>query len=773
MPARATLEHTNVDEILRCRHMWLARTGDAIYWVVFDKDGADVNLIDRRWCEDLAQIVTELERVRDAQAIVLWSAKKRSFIAGADVAVLLYELRTPEETATATRSLQALFDRIERLRPLTVAALGGVCLGGGFEMALACRRRVALASPSVKCGLPEVKLGICPGAGGTVRLVRLLGVVDALPLLVSGRILTGEKAIEAGIVDDLLPVSDYEFFNAVHAHVREILSAPAHYQPKRRMGFRKWLLHHTFIGRWMLYRYTMRQLSREVTGNLSAPFVIVDTILRSCVYAPQKALDAEAEALIKLGTSREATALQTVFVNNKNAKHKALTLAAPFGERSQDFPQYTAVIGAGEMGRGIAYLLSFSGIPVYLKDIYYRCLSDAKTTIHRLYEDAVFSRRKTLAEAKTNIQLMTTGVAPDDVKNAEFIVESVPEKLLDKHRAFAELEKVARPNAIIATNTSSQSIRTLTAKMKTPHRVVGLHFGNPAHKVPCVEVVRGKQTSDEAVAAACHVALKLGKVPVVCGDGEGFVVNRVLFRYLLEGCQLAEEIGSMEAVDKALADFGMLCLPGVQLDLLGFELVLVVCGVLHYAYHDRYPSPRLIEQFVDIGLNGKRQGGGFYTYDGAKKSVNPAISSFLAGPGFSKPSKEAGMERCIFGMINEAAYVLQDSMVESAAELDVLMVNFSGFAPMKGGPLYYADCLGLRFVVQRLEALQQTWGERFHPCPLLRTMAERGDRFYPGHPLGEEPTGPIVLKGVRPTLGEVTVWVSVLGLGLAMLWRWR
>jgi len=707
---------------------WIER---GLAHLVMDDPDRKVNLLDEAAIADLDAALSELEKNAGLLGVLLRSGKPGSFIAGADI----HAIAAVTERASVleiVRRAHAAFGRLASLACPTVAAIDGVCLGGGTELALACDSRVASDEPHTQIGLPEVLLGILPGFGGTTRLPRLVGVSAALDLILTGRSLDGRRAERIGLVARAVPGA----WLIEHAHRRlaELRGRPP---DRRRDAFRPrdaagWAIDGNPFGRALAFQRARSVTRARTGGNFPAPLAAIGVMEAGLGQPPEVGLKHEAEAVSDLAVGPVCKNLIRIFQLSERAK-KSPVVADPAIE---PLPvRRLVLVGAGVMGGGIAELASRHGIEVRMRDVQPAALTRALQTVRSIVDER--GRRRGRRDARTLARERDAQMArllptldPCGFGRADFAMEAVVEDLDVKRRVFAELEVRMRPEAILATNTSSLSVDALAEGLQHPERLCGFHFFNPVHRMPLVEVVRGRRTSDVALVTAVALARRIGKTPVVVVDSPGFVVNRILMPYLREAMHLLEDGYSVRDIDGSMKRFGMPMGPFEVLDEVGIDVALKVAGVLSRAFPDRMTPSPVLERLHQAGRLGKKSGLGFYRHQGGSRTPDPRIRAIV---GLERErtaqNPEALSERMVLAMINEAARCLDERVVDDAGSIDLAMVFGAGFPPFRGGPLRYADSLGVGRVGARLTALRAERGERFKPAALLSNLASAGETF--------------------------------------------
>lgn len=698
------------------------RVENRIAWVVFDLPGEKVNKLSSPVMEDLLRLLGELERLRDIDGAVITSEKDGVFIAGADVKQI-ESVRTREEALRGARQGQAVFQRVASLPFPVVAAIGGVCLGGGTELALACHGRIGSDHPRFQIGFPEVNLGILPGWTGTSKLPRLIGLQKALELILTGRALDARQAEKIGLLDAAVPHPQLAEQAAIL--VRK-LAARTDYRVlkrRRRPALLERLLEGNPIGRAIVFRQARRSVLARSGGHYPAPLKILEVVRKSRGGSLERALELETEAVADLVVTAVSKNLFRLFFLSEQAKKDP----GVAGEPASPAPlERVGVLGAGTMGGGIAWVVSSRDLPVRLKDVNPKALGAGLAAARRIYEGRKKRGRLTGWELDKKMTLIRPSLDWSGFGSVDLVIEAVVEDLEVKKSVFRELEPRVRPDCIIASNTSTLPISELARVLKDPGRMAGFHFFNPVDRMPLVEVIRGEATADRTIVALVAFAKRLGKTPVVVADGPGFLVNRVLGPYLNEAGHLLLETGDVEGIDRALTRFGMPMGPLRLLDEVGIDVAEKAGKVMAKAYGEDVASPGVSEKLVAAGRLGKKTGKGLYLHRGRKPVPDPEALRLL---GIERRRRVAGaeaVERTIYPMVNEAARCLAQGVVRSAGELDLAMVMGIGFPPFRGGLLRFAEEEGLSKIVEALARLSDRLGPRFAPSAALLEKAGSG-----------------------------------------------
>jgi len=697
-------------------------------WITFDDPERKVNVLTEAVMARLTEVIEETRRAAESgrvKAAVLRSGKPDTCIAGADVDAIA-ALEDPAEAERKIRAGQEIFTSVERLPVPTVFAIHGVCVGGGVELALACRHRVVSDSVTTRVGLPEVQLGILPAWGGTTRLPRLVGLPAALDLLLTGKLVDARKAHRIGFAGEILPAE--QFAERVEAFALRALDLPpGASRPSRGLVAR--LRDDTAPGRLAVLAAARKQVMDTTGGHYPAPLKILEILRKRMGGTVARSLQAEASAAAELVVGSVSKNLVHVFRLREGARKRT----GPDRPGARAAPvDALGVIGAGVMGGGIAQLAAATGIRVRMKDLRHDAITSGLKHARAVFDKAVERRKLGAREAAQGMERISGGLDWSGFAATDLVVEAVVERLDVKRRVLAELEGEVGAGCVLATNTSALSVDAMSEVLSRPERFCGMHFFNPVHRMPLVEVVRGSATAEDTIATVYALALRLGKVPVVVGDGPGFLVNRILTPYLNEAGWLLAEGVPVEAIDGAARAFGMPMGPLRLVDEVGIDVSTHAGANMHEALGARLqPAPPLVALGAS-GRLGRKGGQGFYRYeDGKEKGVDPSIYDALGTLAHRKrmPS-EVIRRRLVLPMINEAARVLAEGLVRSAGDVDLGMIMGTGFPPFRGGLLRFADSLHPRGVVGRMRALEAEVGPRFTPAPPLDELARDDRGFY-------------------------------------------
>ncbi len=706
---------------------------DGIGVLTFDMPGKAVNVLDENVINELDALLDELVTRDDLKALLITSAKEKNFIAGADITAF-DRIKDQAEGEAISKHVHRIFGKLSYLPYPTIAVIHGTCLGGGTELALACTYRIARDMPATKIGLPEVKLGILPGWGGTQRLPRLIGIQKALDYILTGRLVSASKAYRDGLIDRIIPAEfpdDYARKTALD-FAREVQKPAARKKieaRRRKSNMQALLLEKNPLGRRILFDQARKTVQKNTKGHYPAPMKAIEAVEKGMSTSLSEGLAVEAKFLGELIVSSVSKNLVRIFRMTEDLK-KDYGVDGFSGE-VQKFSR-AGVLGAGIMGGGIAQLLAYNDIPVRMKDINLAAIGKGMEQASKVFATAVKKRKLKPADMQRKLGLISGTTDYSGFEKVDLVIEAIIEKMEVKKAVFKELDGIVPEHAVRASNTSSLSVTEMAEATKRPGKVAGLHFFNPVHKMPLVEVIRGEKTADDTVASLVAFSRKLGKTAIVVKDRPGFLVNRILSPYMNEALLLLEQGQKIEAIDKAVVEFGMPMGPLTLYDEVGIDVTHKVAGILHQAFGDKaVPSP-ILEKMVDAGRLGKKSGSGFYQYNRKERQPDAEVYRVIAehiSTGETLPAFEI-QERCILVMINEAARCLEEEIVRHPRDVDIGMIFGTGFPPFRGGLLTYADNLGSSKVVELLEKYAEKYGDRFAPASLLQDMAKGDKKFF-------------------------------------------
>jgi 3-hydroxyacyl-CoA dehydrogenase/enoyl-CoA hydratase/3-hydroxybutyryl-CoA epimerase len=685
-----------------------------------------VNVISEGLLREMSDLVERLDNGESGvRAAVIISEKKGTWIAGADIEEFK-NFQTPADAEAASRAGSELLSRLERLRIPVVAAIDGAALGGGLETALACTYRIATDSPKTRLGLPEVNLGIIPGAGGTARLPRLIGLRAALDLMLTGKQLDARRAMKAGIVDEVVPAP--VLLEVASRQAMALADRTLQPRAARPQGSPQRIENLAPMRR-LIFSKARQGVMGKTHGLYPAPLRLLKVLERGLDKSVDEALDLEARAFGELAVTPEARSLVHVFFTSTAAKNDP---GLETDAKPKDVDQ-VAVVGAGFMGAGIAATSAEAGIQVRLKDV----KPEAAAKGLRTARESLTKRAKRKRLKKFQITALTDRVQPtteySGFHTSDLVVEAVFEDLDLKHRVIKEIEAAAGEGVVLGSNTSTIPITKLAEASARPDHVIGLHFFSPVEKMPLVEIITHAGTADWVTATAHAYAKKIGKTPIVVHDAPGFYVNRILSPYMAEAATLLQEGVRMEEIDRAMTGWGFPVGPITLYDEVGLDVAQKAGKIMAAAFTERMGTPpTVIEKMVEDGRLGRKNSKGFYKFgdDGKKAGPDEAVYGLIGNPAKKEMPKEEIQDRLGLIMVNEAVRTLEEGVLRSARDGDVGAVFGIGFPPFRGGPVWYVDQAGAQAVLDRLRALEARFGKRFAPAPMLEQMARDGRRFF-------------------------------------------
>lgn len=707
-----------------------------------------VNVFNESVMHDLDELLRHVDHDDSVVALVFRSGKESGFLAGADLKVLanLSSSREAEEICAAG---QTLMQRLESLRVPTVAVIRGVCLGGGLEFALACRYRLVVDDPRTRLGLPEVELGLLPGWGGTQRLPRLIGLSAALPLLLTGKKVTAHEAVRMGLADVLSTPEEIE------SRIGELLGIHDNGNPAatylkdassslgsavlelfrgRHRSATRWLRDRTWPGRWVVQSLAQRQIARQAI-HYPALEAILRAVRAGLTGPRDHGYTIERQEFGKLLMTDAHRSLLGLFFQRERAR-KVESWIRPGSVRPPRIRK-VGVIGGGVMGAGIAHWASLQGYEVVLKEVNADLLDLGLGRIRDLFQESVRKHALSPADAALKIGAITATTDWRAFTDVDLVIEAVTERMDLKQAVFRDLELYCPRSAVLTSNTSALSIRGIGESIHDSGRVLGLHFFNPVHRMPLVEIVRTDRSRDQDVAMLVEFVKKLGKVPLVTADSPGFVVNRILFPYLDEAVRLHCEGVPTEQIDKVLRRFGMPMGPLELLDQVGLDVAAHVADSLVGLSAEPSPTAARLHEMVAEGRLGRKSGRGFYVSTRGGKHRGRALPS--TGPRTTLPDDDV-RDRIVLRLVNEAAQCLQDGVVAEPWMIDLGMVLGTGFAPFLGGPLRLSQLRGFGEVVSKLEFYQKTAGPRFAPANwLIEQIPHEAEHHASENPPGSGP----------------------------------
>jgi len=678
-------------------------------------DNPPVNALGPGVPEAIAGFIEQLEKDAPLRAAVVIGAG-RTFVAGADIREFA-KYRSGEKKRPGTLPLLL---KIENCRKPVVMAIHGNALGGGLELAMSGHYRVAV--PGAKVGQPEVKLGIIPGAAGTQRLPRLAGVAKAIQMCVEGTPISAKEALECGILDKLI---DGELLAGAVAFAREMAGKPA---PKTRERTEKLGTAETNAP---LFASARESARKKFRGQM-APMAAIDSIEGATRLPFEEGCQAEQKLFNECLLSDQSKALIHVFFGEREvAKIPDVPADTPLLAVNR-----VAIIGAGTMGGGIAMVFANAGISVTLKETDQAALDRGLAAIRKNYAGSVQRGRFTQQFMDERMQLIQPTLSYDGFADADMVIEAAFESMELKKRIFGELDKICKPGAILASNTSSLNIDEIASATARPEAVIGTHFFSPANVMRLIEIVRGKATGKDVIATCMQLAKKIGKIGVLVGNCRGFVGNRMYHAYNRQAMFLAEEGAAVEAVDNAITAFGMAMGPLAVGDLAGLDVGWRIRKESRHLEKPGVRQPLAADRLCEMGRFGQKTSAGWYKYDENRRATpDPEVARLIrewsAAAGIAQRTVEAEeiVERCIYALINEGARILEEGFALRPVDIDIIFLNGYGFPAWRGGPMFHADLVGLKKVYERICEFHCLHGEQWEPAPLLKRLAEQGKTF--------------------------------------------
>jgi 3-hydroxyacyl-CoA dehydrogenase/enoyl-CoA hydratase/3-hydroxybutyryl-CoA epimerase len=692
--------------------------------ITFDLPGSPVNMISTLVATEFGAVLDEAERNPSVRAMVLISGKRDSFVAGADIEEF-GRLTSQAEAEAMSRQAQAMMDRVEGLLKPIVAAIHGACLGGGYELALACDWRVATDHDKTQIGLPEVQLGVIPGAGGTQRLPRLIGVRAALDLILAGRSERASKALRLGMVDEVVPPSILRV-TAIRAAQR--LADRGASERRSGGGIAGALLDRTPIGRRLVYSRARQTALKKTGGHYPAPLAALDVVQAGLEHGMPSGLREEHRRFGELAVGDVSRKLvQIFFATTALKKDDGVEGGVPASPTRR-----LGVIGAGFMGAAIAGTAALNArVEVRLKDAELERVGRGIKAALKVLDDRLKRRRLSKPEHARLSQLVSGSADWSGFRRADLIIEAVFEDLDVKRAVLADVERETSGHTVFASNTSTIPIAELAAQASRPEQVIGMHFFSPVEKMPLLEVIPHAGTSDESVVRAVRFGRRMGKTVIVVRDSPGFWVNRILLPYMNEAGVLLAEGVPVDLIDGVITRYGFPVGPVTLLDEVGLDVASKAGAVMHQHFGARLEPAPVLQRMLEDGRQGRKNGRGFYRYeDGEKKGVDETVYKALGVQPLDDAAPTMVEQRLVYAMLNEAAMAAGEGVVRSARDGDIGAVFGIGFPPFRGGPLRQIDDLGAARVVEVLLGLEIAHGERFRPATHLVEMAERGEAFY-------------------------------------------
>lgn len=696
---------------------------NGVAFLYLDQKDSKVNVVSPTLIDVFEEIIDEIISDDKIKAAVFISAKK-DFIAGADIQS--FKAEKVGDFQPISRKGHTLLAKLENSPKPFVAAIHGTAYGLGVELPLACAARVATNDRSTKLALPEVKLGLLPGGGGTQRLPRLVGLQASLDMMLTGKNIFARKAKKIGLVDELVHPSKLKI--AAEKLALKLVNKPM--KRKRKVSALNKFLDHTSVGRSIVYKEARKKVLRQTLGNYPAPIEILNCVEAGLKKGAKAGYEAEVIKFEELMIGSVSKELRNLFFAMTDKKKNSW-------EAHTDKLQTLGLLGAGFMGSGIAEVTLDKGIDIVLKDINPETIQTAKKALWKNLSKKVKRKSLSKVEAKNAMAAVKGQLDYTDFDKVDVLVEAVFEDMAMKQKILAEVEQYTKEDFIFATNTSALSIEEIGKYAKHPENVIGLHYFSPVSKMPLLEIVKTPQTSDRAIATCYDLGLKQGKTNIVVNNGPGFYVNRILAPYLNEAMLILEEGGDIIAIDKAMKQYGFPVGPFALMDEVGIDVgAHVMTGDLAEMFQKRegaIMSEGLLKM-NEAGYKGRKNQKGFLAYDKKGKKVrgkaDASVYGFFGNPAKKKLDAAEVQLRTTLLMVSEAVLCLQEGIIESVQDGDLGAIFGLGFRPFTGGPFRYIDQVGADYVVKELDRLKAIYGERFQACDLLKEYAASGKKFY-------------------------------------------
>lgn len=696
--------------------------------ITFDLPDEPVNKIGRRVKDELRDAFERLERDESVNAAVLISGKADIFIAGADIEEFL-EIESAADAERLSRDGHELLDRLEQLRVPVVAAIHGACLGGGLETALACHYRIITDHPKTMLALPEVQLGLIPGAGGTQRLPRVVGLRNALDMILTGKNVRARKALQIGLAHEMVHPAILR--DVAVRRARELGEGKRKRGTTKGTGAAGALLERNPLGRAVVFRQAREQTLKKTRGNYPAPLAALEAVQAG--YSSREHGYREESRLFGAMAATEVSRQLIYLFFASTALKKDVGVETPPPPPDPLPVRKIGILGAGFMGAGIASVAVQQGTVVRLRDVKHDAVMKGMSAIRDVLRERLTRRQVTRTEFENMLALVGGTVDLTGLRDVDLVIEAVVEELRVKHAVLREVEPLIGERAIFASNTSTIPIARIAEAAARPDRVIGMHFFSPVHRMPLLEVIRTGQTDPEVVVTVVVYGKKLGKTVIVVNDGPGFYANRILAAYMNEAGKLLDEGAAIERVDAALVEFGFPVGPITLLDEVGIDVAGKAGEVISEAFGARMTASQSLQRVIAAQRHGRKARKGFYLYDreGKKGAVDESVYELLPTGGHRSEFEDDEIrDRTVLAMVNEAVLALEDGIIRSPRDGDVGAVFGLGFPPFRGGPFRYVDAVGADDVVRRLDALNERFAPRFEPAETLRDLARKRQRFH-------------------------------------------
>lgn len=692
---------------------------NGIATLVLDMQGEKVNKLSFSFLEELDEMIENVKKESSIKLLIIDSAKATIFVAGADI----NEIKAFNDETTAYKMLiraDEILTKIERLAIPTIAYVNGACMGGGLELALTCKYIVASTNSHTKFAFPEVKLGFFPGLGGTQRFPKRVGLINSLDMILSGKNIDAKKALRLGLANAIF--DNGQKASKLKSFVEDVLANKIKSKP---LSLMHKIMQSNQLTRAIIYKKTLESIEKKVNKDFHAPYLALEVIEKTFPMSFDEGIKIEAKAFAQLAITKESKNLIDLFFLFEKMKKNYTKTDKPINN--------TCVLGNGVMGKGIIWLFS-----KYLNDVRVKVrkieqVEKILKDISKIYDYLIKTRQMTQNQVDFKLNKISYTQNFDGLHHTQLALEAIIEDEAAKKEVFKNLEATLDTDAIIATNTSSISIKKLGSELKNKKNFIGVHFFNPVNQMPLVEVIPTPHTSKKTINRVFELLISCGKMPILVGDCAGFVVNRILLPYINEAGFILQEGSNIVDIDKTIKNFGMPMGPFTLADTVGIDIGFHVATILKESYGSRMPIADILAKVYDMKLLGVKTQKGFYDYSTKEKAVNNDIYKLQQSKRVFTP--EEIISRCIYIMINEASRILEENIVTNPAIVDLAMIAGTGFAPYKGGLLRYADEIGINEIVAELRRLEELYGERFTPSNLLIKLSDNNTTFYKGEAL--------------------------------------
>lgn len=722
-------------EIKKTSSFTLSLRDDGVALLTMDVPGESTNTLRSEFAEEAREIIAAIRGERRIQGIVLRSGKSDSFIVGADIN-MLKKVERPEQAEVLSRDGHAVMKELQDLNLPLVAAIHGAALGGGLEFALCCHERVLTDDDKTQVGLPEVQLGVLPGGGGTQRLPKLIGIPNALDMMLTGKKVRAQQALKMGLADEVVPKANLEKAAIKRVHALKNNGSLSSYFDKRRKsasilsgpGFMRVALESNPFGRNVIFEKARKSARAKTQGNYPAPDKIIDCV--AAAFSGDDGYAVEAKKFGELVVTPVARQLMNIFFASTALKKEK------FADAEARNVNKLGVLGSGLMGAGIAFIsVDKAEVTARVKDRDDKSAGHAIEYTHKIVSERQKKRRIRNNDAAVLKSRLTVSTDYRGFKDVDIVIEAVFEDLKLKQSMVKDIETHCRNDTIFATNTSSIPIYKIAETAERPENVLGMHYFSPVEKMPLLEIIKTDKTADWVLNTAVEFGREQGKTVIVVKDEAGFYVNRILAPYMNEAGHMVASGVPIDLIDKALKKFGFPVGPINLLDEVGIDVGTKVAPILADAFGDRMNPPKVFEKLLKDNRLGKKNKRGFYQYNGdgkgkSDKTVDESVYELLGVKPNQTLAEEDICERCVLMMVNEAIRCLDEGIIRNARDGDIGAIFGIGFPPFLGGPFRYVDSLGSAGVLARMKHWQSVFGERFTPAERLVNMAENNERFY-------------------------------------------